>query len=78
MGIQLPFVDKTQAKFFRDRWQAVAQIEREEERAFSIEQRWQQLNAILRLAQGLELSVLPDDDEMLVYRRWAKLKQMSI
>ena len=77
MGIHLPFVDKIQAKFFRDRWQAVAQIEQDEDRDASVEQRWQQLNAIIRLAQGLNLPVLPDDNEMLVYQRWAKLKQMA-
>jgi len=61
---------------FRARWQAVAAIEAEEQRAASIALRWQQTNAILRLAMGLGLSLadLRGDDEEVVRRRWARLK----
>ena len=68
-------VDKKQAKLFRERWQAVSQIEQEEEKAASFEQRWQQLNAIIRLAAGLALPLQSDDSEIAVYYRWAKVKQ---
>ena len=71
-------IDKEQATFFRERWQAVYQIEQEEKKAATFEQRWQQLNNIIRLATGLGLSLQPDESKMIVYQRMAKLKQMAI
>jgi hypothetical protein len=62
---------------YRDRWQAVEAVEREEQRTASLELRWQQLNAILRMAAGLGL-VPPDDDEAGVYARWARLKEAAM
>lgn len=64
------------AKDFRDRWQAVAAVEVEEQRAASIALRWQQTNAILRLAMGLGLSLAEESDEEVetVRHRWALLK----
>ena len=62
-------------KEFRDRWQAVAAIEAEEQRTASIALRWRQTNAILRLAIGLGLLLPePDAEEEAVRQRWAKLK----
>ena len=62
-------------KEFRDRWQAVAAIEAEEQRKASIALRWQQTNAILRLAIGLGLPLTePDEEEEAVRQQWAKLK----
>jgi len=61
-------------KQFRKRWQAVAALEREEQREASIALRWQQLNAILRLAIGLELPLREQFEEEIVRQRWAKLK----
>ena len=59
---------------FRERWQAVAAIEREEQRGASVALRWQQLNAILRLAMGLGLPMREQSEEKAVRQRWAKLK----
>ena len=63
-------------KEFRERWQAVAAVEIEEHRPASIALRWQQLNAILRLAIGLGLPVAESDkiEEAVVRQRWAQLK----
>ena len=63
-------------KEFRERWQAVEAIEAEEQRAASIASRWRQLNAILQMAidMGLDLSELGRDDDEIVWRRWAQLK----
>jgi len=61
-------------KQFRKRWQAVAVLEREEQREASVALRWQQLNAILRLAIGLGLPLREQFEEETVRRRWAKLK----
>lgn len=61
---------------FRDRWQAVAAIEVEEQRSASFALRWRQTNTILRLAIGLGLSLTEiDEAEGLVYHRWAMLKE---
>jgi len=59
---------------FRKRWQAVAALEREEQREASVALRWQQLNAILRLAIGLGLPLREQFEEEIVRQRWAKLK----
>ncbi len=60
---------------YRDRWRAVEAVEREERRAASVALRWQQTNAIFRLAMGMGLlSSSPDDQEQEIYRRWAALK----
>jgi hypothetical protein len=63
-------------KEFRERWQAVAAVEAEEQRAASIALRWQQTNAIFRLAMGLGLPLAEEGSAEIeaVRRRWAKLK----
>ena len=67
-------MDPQQAREYRARWQAVAAIEEEEQKASSVQSRWQQLNAILRLAAGLRLNVAQPDEEEEVRARWARLK----
>ena len=64
------------AQEFRERWQAVAAVEAKEQRTASIALRWQQTNAIFRLAMGLGLSLAEESDEetRVVHRRWALLK----
>jgi hypothetical protein len=60
---------------FRERWQAVAAIEAEEQRSASIDLRWQQTNAILRMAIGLGLSLEEaNEPEQTIYDRWSQLK----
>jgi hypothetical protein len=68
-------IDPQLAKQFRDRWQAVAAVEDQEQRAASISLRWKQLNAIWQLALGLGMQSEPDETEILVRERWARLKQ---
>lgn len=68
-------LDRQLAKQFRDRWQAVAAIEDQEQRAASVSLRWKQLNAIWQLAQGLGIQSEPDETESLVRERWARLKR---
>jgi|GEM_PF-6419605 len=38
---------------YHQRWQAVEEMEQQEQRAASVTMLWQQLNSILRLAKGL-------------------------
>lgn len=60
-------------KAYRNRWQAVVDIEQQENLHASIEDRWRQLNAVFGLAVGLGL-VVADPGEEEGHRRWAKLK----
>jgi len=62
-------------RFYVERWKAVEEIERQELRSASIELRWKQINAIWRLAKELGYSFEPDESEIEVYQRWAKLKE---
>ncbi len=65
----------TRMKAYRQRWQVVEEMERQEQRAASIATRWQQLNAILRLSIGLGLKLDQEDKEdKAVHQRWARLK----
>ena len=57
-------------------WQAVAAIERKELRTTSIETKWRQLHSIINLA--IQLGIFkPDPSELMVYERWAKLKEKA-
>ena len=61
-------------RFYRERWKAVEEIERQELRAMTLEEHWRKLNAIARFA--IETGMQRDDDEgeMEVFLRWAKIK----
>jgi hypothetical protein len=61
-------------KLYRERWNAVAEIERQELRAMSIEKHWKQINNLVRFALENGLTRGNDDGEMEVFLRWAKLK----
>ena len=61
---------------YRDRWRAVEEVERQEQREASIELKWKQLNSILRLAIGLGI-FKADPSEVEVYQRWAKIKDKA-
>jgi len=70
-------VNAQRVKRFRDRWREVEAIEIEEQRTASVALRWQQLNAIFRLAVGLGLTLAESDEqEQIVRRRWTKLKEI--
>ena len=55
-------MDAQRVKEFRDRWQEVEAIEIEEQRMASVALRWQQLNAIFRLAVGLGVTLAESDE----------------
>lgn len=59
---------------YRDRWKAVEEIERQELRALTMEQRWKKINALFRFAMetGMEWS---NDGEIEVFQRWAIIKE---
>jgi hypothetical protein len=61
-------------RFYKERWKAVEEIERQELRAMTPEEHWQKLNAIVRFA--IETGMQPDnhEDEITIFQRWAKIK----
>ena len=68
-------MDPVLAREYRARWQAVAEVEEAELQQATIEERWQRLNAILRLAVALGLDFGAErEDETVVWQRWAYLK----
>ena len=59
---------------YRQRWKAVADIETAERQKTTPTERWQQLNALLRLAAALEIPVVQEDSLIDEGRqRWQKL-----
>lgn len=69
-------ITKSDLQFYRERWQAVAEIERQALRALTPEQCWQQINQLRQFALENGLTRGDDDGEMEVFLRWAKLKQV--
>jgi hypothetical protein len=66
----------SEIKAYRERWKALEEVERLEQRSSSIALRWKQLNSILCLAIGLGLPMEnPDSQDELVRQRWVKLKR---
>jgi hypothetical protein len=62
-------------KQYRERWKAVEEFEREELRSLTMEMRLQQMITIWGMATGLGFSFEPDEGEIEVFARWAKLKE---
>ena len=65
---------KSELQFYRQRWKAVEEIERQELRAMSVEEHWRQINVLARFPLENGLIRNDDDGEMEVFLRWAKLK----
>ena len=61
-------------RFYKERWKAVEEIERQELRAMTLEDHWRKLNAIVRFAIEMGMKRDDDDGEMEVFLRWAKIK----
>jgi hypothetical protein len=68
-------MDASDIRFYRERWKAVEEIERQELRALTAQINWQQLNSILRRAVRLRLKRGDDDGEMEIFDRWAMLRR---
>jgi len=67
-----------EVRLFRERWQAVNEIERQELRAMSLETRLQKMDSIRKLAKGLGFLLKPDESESVVFDRWASLKKKAV
>lgn len=71
-------MDKRLVREFRERYEAVAAIEAQEQRTALLEVRWQQLNSIFRLARESGVTQTESVDEDMVYQRWARLKGSQV
>jgi len=69
-------MDVGDIRFYKERWKAVEEIERQELRAMTLEERWRKLNAIVRFAIETGMQRDEDDGEMEVFLRWAKIKAL--
>ncbi len=61
-------------RFYKERWKAVEEIERQELRASTVQTNWRQLNSILRRAVRLGLKRDDDDGELEIFDRWAVIQ----
>ena len=72
-------LEKSMLEAYKNRWQAVAEVENEEQRQMSFIDRWKKLNAIIRLAQTLGLIRQANEQQINVIRqRWNKLKDYHV
>lgn len=62
-------------RFYKERWKAVEEIERQELRALTPKCNWKHLNSIMRRAKRLGIRRGDDDREMEVFQRWAKIRK---
>ena len=67
-------MDQRLVQEYRARYQAVAEIEIQEQRSATVLDRWQQLNALWQLGHELKLPESDWTEEGVVYQRWAKIK----
>jgi len=63
-------------KAFYTRWQAVAEIERQELQTTTLELRWKQLNSVICMAIGLGINK-SSENEIEVFQIWTKLKEKA-
>lgn len=72
-------LEKSMLEAYKNRWQAVADREHEEQRQLSFADRWKKLNSIIRLAQTLGLEGQNNEQQIDVVRqRWNKLKDRQM
>ena len=71
-------VDISEVRAYLSRWDAVERVEREEALALTVEDRWEQLNTLYRLALSLGISFESTiREEEPVWQRWANIRKMA-
>jgi hypothetical protein len=65
-------LDKEQARFYRDRWKAVEEIETQERSRLTDEEKLRQLSILFEFARAVQPSRAPD---YVVLERWRKLRE---
>ena len=71
-------MDASEAKAYVQRWEAVAEIEKQEQQSRSVAENWRQLNAIQRRAARLGITREDDEGEMALFLLWARLKAQYV
>lgn len=71
-------MDITALQIYRQGWQAVEEVEKQEACQATIEMRWLQLNSLVGMAIALEILPLNDREEEEVRTRWNQLKKARI
>jgi len=72
-------MDQETLQAYRNRWQAVAEIEALEQQRMSVTQRWRQLNVLLRMAAALDLPLDRDDQlDDLADQHWRRLREIYL
>jgi hypothetical protein len=67
-------MDASEAKAYVQRWEAIAEIEQQEQQSRSVTENWRQLNMIKRRAARLGITREDDEGEMSLFLLWARLK----
>ena len=69
-------MDAELARQYRERWQAVGEVEARERASATVASRWRELNAIIGMAKQLGLDLRREsEDDHIVWERWARLKE---
>lgn len=68
-------VDNEMLRFYRNRWQAIKEIEILEARQATVSTRWVQLNALAGLARTLNIVPSHDSHDEIVRARWNQLRE---
>lgn len=71
-------MDITSLQKYRQRWAAVEEIEKQEAREASFEQRWQQLNNLVGMARALGINISDENEEEVARHRWLRLQQRIV
>jgi len=71
-------MDASEAKAYVQRWEAIAEIEQQEQQSRPIAENWRQLNAIKRRAVRLGITREDDEGEMALFMLWARLKAQYV
>lgn len=72
-------LDKEALQAYRRRWQTIADVEAAERREASLAERWQQMNALLRMALALKLPLTTDDQEAGEgHEQWNRLRALYL
>ena len=67
-------MDKNVLQTYRQHWQAVEEMEKQEASNENIETRWQQLNTLAGLARALGIFQVDDYEDDVVRSRWNRLR----
>ena len=67
-------MDKNDLQIYRQHWQAVEEVEKQEACNETIETRWQQLNTLVGLTRALGIFQVDDNEDEMVRSRWNRLR----